>query len=155
MSLAEADEFLRSPTYPIVTLEPPFVDKRGAIQNLTTSGAKSVAIITSKAGTERASHVHKTDDHLAFVISGRIEYWWQDVVLVDDITNPGRKKVVDVGELKHVVVEAGQAFYTPRHVAHTMHFLEDTTFATISCQSRNHADHEADLIRVLSLKAAR
>lgn len=146
MPLHEADEFIKAPTYPIVALEAPFVDERGYIQNLTTNGAQSVALIGSKAGTSRASHVHKTDDHLAVVVSGRIEYWWQDVTVKDGV-------IVDrIGELKRVVVEPGQAFYTPHHVAHTMHFLEDTVFATISCQARDHASHEADLIRVPSLK---
>lgn len=147
MSLAESREFLRSPTYPIVQLETPFVDDRGSIQNITTSGAKSVALITSRAGSSRASHVHKTDDHLAWVASGRVEYWWQDVVV------DGDQIAERLGEIKSVIVEAGQAFYTPRHVAHTMHFPVDTVFLTISCQSRKHADHEADLIRVPSLKA--
>lgn len=146
MTLAEANEFLRSETYPVVRLGTPFLDDRGAIQNLTTKGAQSVAVISSKAGTSRASHVHKTDDHLAFVVSGRIEYWWQDVVVRDG------QIAERVGEAKSVVVEAGQAFYTPRHVAHTMYFPEDTVFVTLACKSREHADHEADLIRVPSLK---
>jgi len=146
-SLAEATDYLTCPTYPIVELAPAFVDKRGAIQNLTTLGAQSVAVITSKRGTERASHIHKTDDHLAFVVSGRIEYWWQDVRVENGAVADGG------GGIHRVVVEAGQAFYTPRHVAHTMHFLDDTVFVTLSCRARNHADHEADLIRVPSLKA--
>lgn len=150
MALVEAEEFLKSPTYPIVQLETPFVDDRGAIQNLTTKGAQSVAVITSKAGSQRASHVHQFDDHLSFVITGRIEYWWQDVAGYGD----GGLVVLKAGGAKHVVVEAGQAFYTPSHVAHTMVFVEDTVFATISCKSRNHKDHEADLIRVPSLTDA-
>lgn len=147
MALAEADGFLEQATYPIVELGAPFVDDRGVIQNLTTSGAQSVAVITSKAGTQRASHIHRSDDHLAFVISGRIEYFWQNIVWVDGAPKP-------VGDKERVVVEAGQAFYTPPHVAHTMFFPVDTVFATISCKSREHADHEADLVRVPSLKEA-
>jgi dTDP-4-dehydrorhamnose 3,5-epimerase-like enzyme len=149
MSLAEAEQFLASPTYPIVDLPAPFVDERGVIQNVTTSGAQSVGLLTSKAGSSRANHIHKTDDHLAVVVSGRIEYWWHDVVVVGD------EACAAVGsELKHVVIEAGQAFYTPKHVAHTMYFLADTTFLTISCKARTHEEHEADLIRVPSLKAS-
>lgn len=145
MSLIEADAFLQCPTYPVVELERPFVDERGAIQNLTTTGAQSVAVISSKAGTSRASHVHKTDDHLSWVVSGSIEYWWQDVLIDGQI-------VERVGPVKSVLVKAGQAFYTPPHLAHTMYFPEDTVFLTLSCKSRKHADHEADLIRVPSLK---
>ena len=147
MALAEASEYLNSPTYPIVKLKTPFVDERGAIQNLTTSGSQSTAVITSKAGSERASHVHRQDDHLSWVVSGRIEYWWQELEAISD------DGVMLRGAPKSVVVEAGQAFYTPCLVAHTMHFLTDTTFVTISCKRREHADHEADLIRVPSLKA--
>lgn len=149
MSLVEASEYLSAKTYPIVQLAKPFLDERGSIQNLTTTGARSVAIIQSKAGSSRASHVHKTDDHLAFVISGRIEYWWQDVRLT-----PSGEVSERFDEVKSVLIEAGQAFYTPRNVAHTMYFPEDTVFATLSCQSRAHADHEADLVRVPSLKDA-
>lgn len=148
MSLAEADAFLKSPTYPIVQLGPGFVDERGRITNLTTKGCRSVAVLTSKAGSQRANHVHRGDDHLAFVISGQIEYWWQDGV----VNEAGHFE--PNGEKRKVVVEAGQAFYTPPWVAHTMFFPVDTTFATISCQSREHADHEADLIRVPSLRVA-
>jgi mannose-6-phosphate isomerase-like protein (cupin superfamily) len=148
MSLAEAEEFLRSKTYPIVPLGPGFVDERGRITNLTTKGATSVAVLTSKAGSSRASHVHKTDDHLSYVISGRVEYWWEEGVINAD----GVFERV-IGTKRKVVVEAGQAFYTPPWTAHTMFFPVDTVFATISCQSREHADHEADLIRVASLKA--
>lgn len=155
MALAEADGFLKQATYPIVELGAPFVDDRGVIQNLTTKGATSVAVLTSKAGSSRASHIHKTDDHLSYVISGRVEYWWQDVVIRDiRVTKDQPGDVLRIGEVRHVVVEAGQAFYTPHHVAHTMFFPVDTVFATISCQSREHADHEADLIRVPSLKEA-
>jgi len=152
MALAEADEYLQCETYPIVRLETPFVDERGAIQNLTTKGAQSVAVIVSKAGSSRASHVHKSDDHLSFVISGRIEYFWQEGLVESDCALPSR--FVPLSEIKRVVVEAGQAFYTPKHVAHTMYFPVDTVFATVSCKSREHADHEADLIRVQSLKDA-
>ena len=146
MPLVEAARFLESPTYPIVDLDPAFIDDRGVIQNLTTKGAQSVALITSKARSSRASHVHKTDDHLSVVVSGRIQYWWQDVTVKDGVI------VSSIGEPKRMVVEKGQAFYTPKNVAHTMFFLEDTIFVTLACQSREHADHEADLIRVPSLK---
>lgn len=145
MALAEAEEFMRSGTYPIVRLETPFVDERGSIQNLTTKGCHSAAIITSQSGTSRASHVHRSDDHLAVVMSGCIEYWWQDALIDGD-------KVTPVGRINRVRVTAGQAFYTPSSVAHTMYFLQDTVFITISCKARDHESHEADLIRVPSLR---
>lgn len=148
MSLSEAPAFLKSETYPIVPLSPGFVDERGRITNLTTKGARSVAVLTSKAGSSRASHVHRGDDHLSFVVSGQVEYWWQDGV----VTEAGAFE--PSGEKRKVVAEAGQAFYTPPWVAHTMFFPVDTTFVTVSCQSREHEDHEADLIRVPSLKDA-
>ena len=136
-----------SQTYPIVTLPAPYVDERGIIQNITTSGAQSVALLTSKSGSSRASHVHRSDDHLAWVVSGCIEYWWRDVMILD-----GKVVSAEMSEVRSVIVEAGQAFYTPRHVAHTMFFPVDTTFLTISCKARTHEEHEADLIRVPSLK---
>lgn len=146
MALAEAREFMDSPNYPIVDLPPAYVDERGGIQNLTTSGAMSVAIIDSKAGTSRASHIHKTDDHLTWVVSGEVEYWWQPVSL------DANYEVTYLGRMERVYVGAGGAFYTPRHVAHTMYFTRDTVIVTLSCKARTHAEHEADLIRVPSLR---
>ena len=46
---------------PIVELEKPFVDDRGAIYPIVDEKMESCVIITSKKGTVRASHFHKTD----------------------------------------------------------------------------------------------
>ncbi len=74
MALAEAEKYVSAATYPIVALETPFVDERGSIQNLTTSGAQSAAVIHSREGSSRASHIHREDNHLSFVLNDAIEY---------------------------------------------------------------------------------
>ena len=48
---------------PIIPLEKPFVDKRGEIIPLVDADMKSCVLITSKKGTVRANHYHKTDWH--------------------------------------------------------------------------------------------
>lgn len=126
-----------SPDYPRIPLVVSFSDKRGIIQNVVTDGVKSVVVITSKAGSERASHVHEEDDHICYVVQGEIDYYFRDV----GDTNPP----------KMVKILEGGAFYTPPHVEHTMAFVHDTIFLTLSRQSRTPEEYEADLTRIPSL----
>ncbi len=63
------------PSEPLVALEKPFVDARGAIQPLVDEMMKSAVMIESKKGSLRANHYHKTDWHYCYVISGTIEYF--------------------------------------------------------------------------------
>lgn len=148
MPLAETEEYLKQPTYPVVRLETPYVDARGAIQNLTTKGCQSVAVITSKSGTQRANHVHKTDEHLTVLVYGRLRYWWQEGRVEGDTFKP-------TGLVRSVEVNEGQAFHTPPHLAHCMQFLEDSVIVTVAPKARDSVSHEADLIRVPSLVQAR
>ena len=48
------------PKKPIVELEPPHVDERGEIIPLVDAPIQSAVMITSKKGTVRANHYHKT-----------------------------------------------------------------------------------------------
>ena len=118
----------------IVPLDSPFHDDRGDIQNLVLKPMGSVAIITSKAGSIRANHRHQTDWHYSYVLSGSIKYYYR----------PANSKE----EPKFVIVKAGQMFFTPPMVDHTMVFPEDTVFITMAKNFRTHENHEADLIRV-------
>jgi quercetin dioxygenase-like cupin family protein len=118
----------------LVPLDSPFQDMRGDIQNLVLRSMGSTAVITSKAGSIRANHRHKTDWHYSYVLSGSIKYYYR----------PADNKE----EPKFVWVKAGQMFFTPPMVDHTMVFPEDTVFITMAKNSRTHENHEADLIRV-------
>jgi quercetin dioxygenase-like cupin family protein len=130
-------------------LPKPFIDARGKIQLVCTDlGGSvddahylqhrpigSVSVITSKAGTERASHRHLQDCHMCYLVSGSMEYFERD----------------EKGEIVRTVILAGQAFFTPEGVEHTMRFLEDSTFVVIADRERDQSDYEEDLFRVASL----
>ena len=57
------EEKAAGPSEPLVELEKPFVDVRGAIHPLVDRLMKSAVLIESKKGTLRANHYHKTDWH--------------------------------------------------------------------------------------------
>ena len=116
---------------PIVDLPDAFVDERGTIQPLVDLEIGSVQIITSKAGSVRGNHFHKTDWHYCYVVSGLMDYVYQSSGFVfRSRTSPG------------------EMFYTPPGVPHAMLFLEDTVFVNIARNSRHQADYEEDLVRV-------
>ncbi len=82
------------------------MDARGAIQPLVDEDMKSCVLISSKQGTVRANHYHKTDWHYCYVLEGRIEYYHRPT----GSDAPPEK----------VAVEAGQMFFTPSMVDHSM-----------------------------------
>jgi quercetin dioxygenase-like cupin family protein len=119
---------------PIVPLPMPFIDPRGAIQTLVSGGFHTVQIITSKAGSVRANHYHKTDSHYMYIVSGRMRY----------VERP----VEDGAEPEWTIVSAGQLIFTGPMLEHAVEFLEDTVFLNITSESRVQVDYETDLVRV-------
>ncbi len=122
------------PKKPIVELEPPHVDERGEIIPLVDAPMQSAVMITSKKGTVRANHYHKTDWHYCYVVSGRIAYY--------------HRPTGTDGEPERVVVEAGQLFFTPPMDDHAMVFLEDTVFLTLGRNPRDRQSYESDVVRI-------
>ena len=118
----------------IVAMPAPFSDLRGGIQPLVDRTIQSAVLITSKKGTVRANHYHKTDWHYCYVLEGRIEYHHRA---------HGSDAAPDA-----VIVEKGQLFFTPPMVDHAMVFLEDTTFLTLGRNSRAQEVYEADVERI-------
>jgi len=123
----------------IVAMEPPFSDARGEIQPIVDRTFESAVMITSKKGTVRANHYHKTDWHYCYVLEGRIEYHHRP---------HGSDSTPDA-----VIVEKGQIFFTPPMVDHAMVFLEDTRFLTLGRNSRAQAVYEADVRRIDMIEA--
>lgn len=119
---------------PIVDLEPPFVDERGAIHPIVDEKMESCVIITSNKGTVRANHFHKTDWHFCHVLSGEIEYYWRET---------GSEE-----EPNKITIREGQCFFTPPMVDHAMVFPVDTTFLTLGRNPRDQASYEADVERI-------
>ena len=129
--LSEDRRFLQNP---IVPLEKEFTDARGSILPLVDEEMKSAVLISSKKGSIRANHYHKTDWHYCYVLSGSIDYYFRPV---------GAKTPP-----KHVKVKTGQLFFTPPRVEHAMCFPEDATFVCLGRNSRDQKAYEADVERV-------
>jgi len=139
MSLNEIQEVTDAeralwPDTVIVPFADTFADERGEILPLVDLSFKSAVLITSKLGTVRANHFHKTDWHFCYIISGAIEYYHRPH-----------------GSNAHpemVLVRKGQLFFTPPLVDHSMVFLEDTVFLTLGRNSRRQEVYEADVERI-------
>lgn len=117
-----------------VPLDDFFNDARGEITNLLLTPITSVARITSKAGSVRANHYHKTDWHYAFVESGQILYFERDIGVLE-VPEPA-------------IFKPGQMFFTRPNVEHAMLFSVDSVFYTFAKNIRSHDNHESDLERV-------
>ena len=128
------DEKAEWPTEPLVPLETPHVDDRGAIQPLVDLMMRSAVLITSKKGAVRANHYHKTDWHYCYVLEGCIEYHHRAC---------GSDAPPEV-----LRVESGQMVFTPPMVEHGMRFPEDTVFLTLSRNPRDQESYEADVVRI-------
>jgi dTDP-4-dehydrorhamnose 3,5-epimerase-like enzyme len=119
---------------PLVKLEAPFEDDRGAIYPIVDESMESCVIIMSKTGTVRANHYHKTDWHYCHVMDGEIQYHWR---ATGDESEP---RVVTIGK--------GECFFTPPMVDHAMVFTRDTTFLTLGRNPRDQKTYEEDIERI-------
>ena len=128
------EERAKWPREVVVALEKAFADSRGAIQPLVDLPMESCVLISSKKGTVRANHYHRTDWHFCYVLSGSIEYHH-------------RPHGSDAKPEK-VLVKTGELFFTPPMVDHAMVFPEDTVFLTLGRNSRTQEVYEADVVRI-------
>lgn len=117
-----------------VPIDPAFIDERGEIINVWLGQSNSVTVITSKKGSERASHYHLNDHHGSFVISGSFEYFERDI----DGTNIKEP----------IIVKAGEMVFSKPNIVHKMVFLEDTIFLTVNGIVKNHQNYEDSVVRV-------
>jgi quercetin dioxygenase-like cupin family protein len=122
------------PSEVIVPLEAGWSDERGSIQPLVDMPMESCVLISSKKGTVRANHYHRTDWHYCYVLEGEIEYYHRPH---GSALTPER-----------VVFKAGQMFFTPPEVDHAMVFKADTRFLTWGRNSRAQEVYEADVVRI-------
>ena len=118
----------------LVKLDPAHADARGAIQCLVNLPTKNVSLITSKKGSLRSNHYHKTDWHYMYVFSGRFEYHF--------------RPTGSTAAPQKLILSAGQIIFTPPLEEHATVFLEDTTLIVMSKQPRDQAAYEGDVIRV-------
>lgn len=122
-------------------IKPQFIDERGEITAILSSDhapIKSILFITSKAGSVRSNHYHKTDTHYCYIVSGKTKWLEQPVA---------------GGPIESQILEAGDMVFTGPMIIHTAKFLEDTAFFVFATGSRLQNDYEADTIKTGQLNA--
>lgn len=130
VSLVNAGQFPEDIKVPI---DSPHEDERGTIQNLWLGGCGSVTLITTKAGSVRANHIHHENDwHSCYVVSGEIKYSEKD----------------SKGELKEYLFKTGDMFFSPPERWHKMEFPQDTVFLTMNGIVKNHENYERSIERI-------
>lgn len=118
--------------------KPEFVDKRGGIARIVDQDKfpiRAVLRITSKAGTTRANHVHKTDYHYIYIESGKCEYSEKDP------NNPS-------GKVETVILEPGDLVLTSPGIIHGVKFLENTVLYAFTTERRGRVQYEKDIERI-------
>ncbi len=117
-----------------VALDDSHADARGSIQSLVNFPVKNVSLITSKKGTMRSNHYHKTDWHYMYMLSGCAEYYF--------------RPTGTSAPLKKVIFQQGDLVFTPPMEDHLTVFLEDSTLLAMSRNPRDQATYESDVVRV-------
>lgn len=117
-----------------VRLEKAFEDARGSIQPLVDMTMESCVMISSKKGSVRANHYHRTDWHFCYVVEGEIEYYCRP---------HGSQEKPE----KHLIA-SGELFFTGPMEEHAMVFTKDTLFITLGRNSRRQEVYEADVVRI-------
>lgn len=115
-------------SYPKLSIPQSYTDERGMIINIADGVLGDVAIIESVKNSVRANHVHKSDWHLSFCVTGSLIYSFED-------SNR------NVSSMK---ISKGELFFTPEAVPHRMDFLEDTILVVVSKNSRLQEKYEED-----------
>jgi quercetin dioxygenase-like cupin family protein len=118
----------------LVKLDPAHADARGAIQCLVNLPTKNVSLISSKRGSLRSNHYHKTDWHYMHVLTGKFEYYYRP-------SGSGETP-------RKIVLGKGELIFTPPMEDHATVFLEDTDLIVMSKNPRDQAAYESDVIRV-------
>lgn len=109
-------------------------DERGVIEEICQDA--HVLRITTKKGSRRAAHYHKTTGHWVFVTKGSIKYFERPVGSPSDPFIRTYKE--------------GEIFYTGPLMAHLMLFeeYEDNEFLCFSTGKRDQINYENDLVRL-------
>jgi quercetin dioxygenase-like cupin family protein len=124
----------------LVPLESPHTDARGSIQSLVNTPTHNVSLISSKEGTVRSNHYHKTDWHYIYVISGVLDYYFRRHGTGDNIQRFEAKQ--------------GDMIWTPPLEDHTTVFKEDTLILALSLKPRDQLAYESDVERIVLVDPA-
>ncbi len=121
-----------------VDLPAAHADERGAIQSLVNLPMKNASLITSRKGTIRSNHYHRTDWHYMYVLSGSADYYFRPT---------GSDEA-----LQKITMSAGDMVFTPPMEDHATLFLEDTTLLVLSRNPRDQESYESDVERVVLIE---
>lgn len=122
----------------VIKTKPEFVDERGFITRLIDQDKyplRAVLYITSKKGSVRANHYHKTDAHYVYCLSGKFRYSERDM----------KKKN---SKKESVILIPGDLVLSAPMVAHAMEFLEDSVFLAFTTEPREQELYEKDIVRL-------
>lgn len=122
----------------VIHVKPEFKDERGYISRLVNDDSKqfkAVLYITSKAGTERGNHYHKSDHHYVYCVTGKFRYSEKNMSKPDS-------------EVESVILNPGDLVLSNPMIAHSMEFLEDTVFLAITTEPREQDKYEDDTVRI-------
>lgn len=112
-----------------------FDSEAGFIDNLRHNGVTgTVSVLQGIAGTHRARHYHREDEHWLYVAKGCVQYFERPIGSAES------------PEPQHFYER--EMFYTPPMVEHELRFPVDTLLVSISSRTRTHEEHEADVVRV-------
>jgi dTDP-4-dehydrorhamnose 3,5-epimerase-like enzyme len=117
----------------IVKIKRKIIDRRGSIEELVNEKTKSVSLISSKKGSIRANHYHKTDWHYIYVLKGSFVYFYRE-----------RNKT----RIYKTLVKKGQLLFTPPLLDHATYHVQYTEMLVISKNKRDKKTYERDTVRV-------
>ena len=113
-----------------------FEDERGTIYDLLDKeDIKHIGMLTSKKGSVRGNHYHKTARQITYILSGKIKLTLKNM---DD--NNAKPQIM--------VMEEGDIVDIPPMVAHSLKALEDTTFLVFTDRQRSDGGYEDDTYRI-------
>jgi oxalate decarboxylase/phosphoglucose isomerase-like protein (cupin superfamily) len=114
-------------------------DARGSILSIVDVPVRNVSIIVSAAGSVRSNHYHHTDWHLMYVLEGRIDYFFRDLV---------------TGGIEYLNVKKGGNVFTPAKELHATYFPVQTVLIVSSGNPRDRETYESDTVRETLVDAA-
>jgi len=126
----------------VLHIKPEFVDERGGIARIIDQDKfpiRAILRITSRAGTARANHYHKTDCHYIYIESGKCEYSEKD-------------SRDSSAEVESVILESGDIVLSKPGIIHGVKFLEDTVFYAFTSERRGQTEYEKDIERIKIVK---
>ena len=110
-------------------------DPRGKIADIFyKENINHVAIINSKAGSDRGDHYHKQATQHILITKGALEYWY--------------KPLNSDQHAKCEIIRSGDMITTPPYEVHALRIIENNEFIVFSQGVRGGRDYEKDTFRV-------